>query len=128
MPRPIILGVLEQDLASIRAVRAILKPVCRHKDGTFGPPLYVRPHQFTIVEDLFGYHIKALREIYDAPTTQWPPTTQPTLPRACRSIPAGGPAVHRQPAAGVYLATGQPGPGAHPGRHPISLRSAEGTR
>ena len=67
------LDILEQDLASIRAGRAILKPVYRHKDGTFGPPVYVRPHQFTIVEGLLGYHTKALRDAYDVRVYLDPP-------------------------------------------------------
>ena len=44
------------DLAHVRAGRAILKPVYQHKDGTFGPPVYVEPRQFTVVEGLLGYH------------------------------------------------------------------------
>ena len=31
------LDIMEQDLAHVRAGRSILKPVYRHKDGTFGP-------------------------------------------------------------------------------------------
>ncbi len=67
------LDILEQDLTSIRAGRAILKPVYRHKDGTFGPPVYVQPHQFTIVEGLLGYHTKALRDVYDVRVYLDPP-------------------------------------------------------
>jgi phosphoribulokinase len=67
------LDIMEQDLASIRAGRAILKPVYRHKDGTFGPPDHVRPHQFTIVEGLLGYHTKALRDVYDVRVYLDPP-------------------------------------------------------
>ncbi len=67
------LDILEQDLATVRAGRAVLKPVYRHKDGTFGPPVYVRPRQFTVVEGLLGYHTKALRDVYDVRVYLDPP-------------------------------------------------------
>ena len=50
------LDIMEQDLAHVRGGRAILKPVYQHKDGTFGPAVYVEPRQFTVVEGLLGYH------------------------------------------------------------------------
>jgi phosphoribulokinase len=59
------LDVMEQDLAHVRAGRSILKPVYRHKDGTFQAPVYVTPRQFTIVEGLLGFHTAALRETFD---------------------------------------------------------------
>jgi len=37
------LDVLEQHLAHLRAGEPILKPIYRHKDGTFLPSRYVRP-------------------------------------------------------------------------------------
>ena len=51
--------------AELRAGRAILKPVYQHKDGTFGPPVYTQPKQFTLIEGLLGYHTEALRDCYD---------------------------------------------------------------
>jgi phosphoribulokinase len=59
------LDIMEQDLAQVLAGRSILKPVYQHKDGTFGPPVYVTPRQFTVVEGLLGYHTAALRESFD---------------------------------------------------------------
>ncbi len=67
------LDILEQDLASVRSGRPILKPVYRHKDGTLGPPVYVKPHQFTVVEGLLGYHTRALRDVYDVRVFLDPP-------------------------------------------------------
>ena len=49
---------MEQDLAQLHAGRSILKPVYQHKDGTFGPPVYVTPRQFTLIEGLLGYHTR----------------------------------------------------------------------
>jgi phosphoribulokinase len=49
-------------VAEVRAGRPILKPVYRHQDGTFGPPVYVLPRRFTIVEGLLGCHTRTLRD------------------------------------------------------------------
>ncbi len=68
--------IMEQDLGHVRAGRAILKPVYRHQDGTFGPPDYVEPNQFTVVEGLLGYHTQALRDVYDVRVFLAPPEEQ----------------------------------------------------
>src|SRR6266536_1298564 len=44
------LDVLAQDLQHLRRGEGILKPVYGHTDGTFGPPVYVRPARFTVIE------------------------------------------------------------------------------
>jgi phosphoribulokinase len=67
------LDIMEQDLAHVRAGRAILKPVYRHKDGTFGPAEYVEPRQFTVVEGLLGYHTPTLRDSFDVRVFLAPP-------------------------------------------------------
>jgi phosphoribulokinase len=67
------LDVLEQDLGHVRGGRSILKPVYRHKDGTFQPPVYVEPRQFCVVEGLLGYHTPALRDAYDVRVFLSPP-------------------------------------------------------
>jgi phosphoribulokinase len=59
------MDIMEAHLRDVRAGRSILKPVYRHKDGTFGPPVYVTPRRFALVEGLLGYHTKALRDVYD---------------------------------------------------------------
>ncbi|MGI8622690.1 MAG: phosphoribulokinase [Solirubrobacteraceae bacterium] len=59
------LDVMEQDLLQLRRGRSILKPVYKHADGTFGPPIYIQPKRFTIVEGLLGFHNKAMCEAYD---------------------------------------------------------------
>jgi phosphoribulokinase len=65
--------VMSQDLGRLRAGHAILKPVYRHADGTFAPPVYVRPKTFTIVEGLLGYYTAAMRDIYDVRVFLAPP-------------------------------------------------------
>jgi phosphoribulokinase len=67
------MDVMEAHLREVRAGRAILKPVYRHQDGTFAPPVYVTPRRFTIVEGLLGYHSRALRDVYDVRVFLDPP-------------------------------------------------------
>jgi phosphoribulokinase len=67
------MDIIEQNLGEVRAGRSILKPVYRHQDGTFGPPVYVTPQQFTVVEGLLGYHTKALRDAFDVRVFLAPP-------------------------------------------------------
>jgi phosphoribulokinase len=65
--------VLEQQLAHLQAGEPILMPVYRHTDGTFQPPQYVQPGQFTIVEGLLGFHTAAIRDLYDVRVYMDPP-------------------------------------------------------
>lgn len=67
------IDIMESDFRAVRAGRSILKPVYRHKDGTFAPPVYVTPRRFTIVEGLLGYHTPALRECFDVRVYLSPP-------------------------------------------------------
>jgi phosphoribulokinase len=67
------LDILEQHLGHLRAGEPVLKPVYSHRDGTFQPPEYVRPGQFTIVEGLLGFRTKAMRESYDVRVFLDPP-------------------------------------------------------
>jgi len=59
------IDIIAQHLRHLRRGEAILKPVYKHADGTFGPPVYVKPERFTIVEGLFGYHLREMVDIYD---------------------------------------------------------------
>ncbi len=65
--------VISQHLAHLRRGEAILKPVYRHGDGTFGPPVYVQPEPFTLIEGLLGYHTPEMREVYDVRVYLAPP-------------------------------------------------------
>jgi phosphoribulokinase len=67
------LDVMAHDLRHLRNGEAILKPVYRHRDGTFAPPEYVEPHGFAIVEGLLGYHTLQMRECYDVRVFLAPP-------------------------------------------------------
>lgn len=67
------LDIIAQHLSHLRRGEAILKPVYRHKDGTFGPPVYVRPERFTVIEGLFGYYLPEMRDVYDVRVFLNPP-------------------------------------------------------
>jgi phosphoribulokinase len=67
------IDVMAQDLAHIRAGEPILKPVYQHHDGTFGPPVYIEPARFSVVEGLLGYHTEAMRQAYDVRVFLSPP-------------------------------------------------------
>jgi phosphoribulokinase len=59
------MDIMAQHLKLLRAGEAVLKPVYRHADGSFGPPVYLRPGRFLIVEGLLGYHSEELRDCFD---------------------------------------------------------------
>jgi phosphoribulokinase len=67
------LDIIAQHLAHLRNGDAVLKPVYRHQDGTFGPPAYVRPGRFTIIEGLLGYHLPEMRDVFDVRVFLAPP-------------------------------------------------------
>ncbi|MFP5365117.1 MAG: phosphoribulokinase [Thermoleophilia bacterium] len=67
------IDIMERHFAELRQGNAILKPVYQHKDGTFGPPVYTKPKQFTLIEGLLGYHTPALRDCYDVRVFLAPP-------------------------------------------------------
>jgi phosphoribulokinase len=59
------IDIIVQHLEHLRAGEPILKPVYQHKDGSFGPPVYVAPARFTVIEGLFGFYSPAMRDVYD---------------------------------------------------------------
>ncbi len=67
------IDVIGQDLHHLRSGEGILKPVYQHADGTFGAPVYVKPHGFAIVEGLLGYHTPEMRDCYDVRVFLAPP-------------------------------------------------------
>jgi phosphoribulokinase len=67
------MDIMEQHLGEIRAGRSILKPVYRHQDGTFAPPVYVAPRHFVVVEGLLAYHTERLRNVFDVRVFLAPP-------------------------------------------------------
>jgi phosphoribulokinase len=67
------IDIMEQHLTLLGSGEAILKPVYGHADGKFGPPKYVKPQHFTVVEGLLGYHTEELRNVCDVRVYLAPP-------------------------------------------------------
>jgi phosphoribulokinase len=67
------LDVLGQHLRDLRGNNAVLKPVYRHTDGTFGAPVYVEPARFVVTEGLLAFHTAELRENFDVRVYLDPP-------------------------------------------------------
>jgi phosphoribulokinase len=67
------LDILAQHLSHLRRGEAVLKPVYRHADGTFGAPVYVRPTGFTVIEGLLGYYLPEMLDVYDVRVYLDPP-------------------------------------------------------
>lgn len=67
------IDIITQHLLHLRRGDAILKPVYRHQDGTFGPPVYVHAERFTVIEGLLGYYLPEMRDIYDVRVYLNPP-------------------------------------------------------
>jgi phosphoribulokinase len=67
------IDIMAQHLRLLRQGEPILKPVYVHSDGSFGPPVYVDPKPFTIVEGLLGYHSEEMRDCYDVRVYLAPP-------------------------------------------------------
>jgi len=67
------MDIMGQHLEHLRNGEPILKPVYVHADGTFGPPVYVTPGPFAVVEGLLGYHTEAMRDCYDVRVYLAPP-------------------------------------------------------
>ena len=59
------LDIMASHLQCLHDGHPILKPVYQHKDGTFGPLVYVEPDPFTVVEGLLGYYTEEMRSAYD---------------------------------------------------------------
>ena len=58
------LDIMAQHLRLLRAGEPILKPQYNHSIGDFGPPQYVKPEPFLIVEGLLGFYWQEMRSAY----------------------------------------------------------------
>jgi len=67
------LDIIAQHVGLLRRGEPILKPVYRHNDGTFGPPVYVTPARFVVIEGLFGFYLPEIRDVYDVRVYLNPP-------------------------------------------------------
>jgi len=67
------IDIITQHVTHLRNDEPILKPVYQHGDGTFGPPEYVVPNRFVVIEGLLGYHTDELTDAYDVRVYLAPP-------------------------------------------------------
>ena len=67
------IDIITQHVTHLRNDEPILKPVYVHGDGTFGPPEYVVPNRFVVIEGLLGYHTEELTAAYDVRVYLAPP-------------------------------------------------------
>ncbi len=67
------LDVMAQHLQLLRAGEPILKPHYDHKRGDFGPPQYIIPQPFLIVEGLLGMYRQEMRNAYSVRVFLNPP-------------------------------------------------------
>jgi uridine kinase len=67
------LDVMAQHLQLLRAGEPILKPHYDHKRGDFGPPQYIVPKPFLIVEGLLGMYWQEMRNAYSVRVFLKPP-------------------------------------------------------
>jgi phosphoribulokinase len=65
--------IMSQHLRLLREGEPILKPIYGHSGGTFGPPEYIVPGRFMVIEGLLGYHTEAMRSAYDVRVYLDPP-------------------------------------------------------
>ncbi len=59
------MDILEQHVYLLRDGQPILKPTYNHNGGVLGPPEYIEPKDFIILEGLLGYATRKLRDAYD---------------------------------------------------------------
>lgn len=59
------MDILEQHVYLLRDGQPILKPTYNHNGGVLGPPEYIEPRDFIILEGLLGYATPRLRDAYD---------------------------------------------------------------
>jgi phosphoribulokinase len=67
------LDIMASHLECLHDGHPILKPVYQHKDGTFGPLVYIEPERFAVVEGLLGYYTEGMRRNYDVRVYLDPP-------------------------------------------------------
>ncbi|HWH10599.1 MAG TPA: phosphoribulokinase [Solirubrobacteraceae bacterium] len=67
------IDIMAQHLSLLRDGAPILKPIYGHSGGTFGPPEYIVPGRFMVIEGLLGYHNEEMRAAYDVRVYLDPP-------------------------------------------------------
>ncbi len=65
--------IIEQHLKLLADGEPILKPIYNHKFGTLDRPVLVTPEEYMVVEGLFGFYSKPMRDCFDVKVFLDPP-------------------------------------------------------
>lgn len=65
--------IIEQHLQLFADGEPILKPIYNHEHGTLDRPVLVHPQEYVVVEGLFGFYTKKMRDCFDVKVYLDPP-------------------------------------------------------
>ncbi|HEU4867351.1 MAG TPA: phosphoribulokinase [Actinomycetota bacterium] len=65
--------IIEQHLKLLADGEPILKPIYNHSHGTLDRPVLVTPQEYMVVEGLFGFYTKPMRDCFDVKVFLDPP-------------------------------------------------------
>ncbi len=65
--------IIEQHLKLLADGEPILKPIYNHSHGTLDRPVMVTPQEYMVVEGLFGFYTKPMRDCFDVKVFLDPP-------------------------------------------------------
>lgn len=65
--------IIEQHLKLLADGETILKPIYNHTHGTLDRPVLVTPQEYMVVEGLFGFYTKPMRDCFDVKVFLDPP-------------------------------------------------------
>ncbi|HEX2149848.1 MAG TPA: phosphoribulokinase [Actinomycetota bacterium] len=65
--------IIEQHLKLLADGEPILKPIYNHSHGTLDRPVLVSPEEYMVVEGLFGFYTKPMRDCFDVKVFLDPP-------------------------------------------------------
>lgn len=65
--------IIEQHLKLLADGETILKPIYNHSHGTLDRPVLVTPQEYMVVEGLFGFYTKPMRDCFDVKVFLDPP-------------------------------------------------------
>lgn len=65
--------IIEQHLKLLADGEPILKPIYNHSHGTLDRPVLVSPQEYMVVEGLFGFYTKPMRDCFDVKVFLDPP-------------------------------------------------------
>lgn len=67
------MDIIEQHLKLLADGEPILKPIYNHSHGTLDRPVLVSPEEYMVVEGLFGFYTKPMRDCFDVKVFLDPP-------------------------------------------------------